>query len=337
MKNIKKVLDLMNSYKVFGFKIAFFQIVSDIIKYLIYSNKIRGENKLNIFFAKLIKIKDKYVQRWIESNFNPLLNEFDENHFNVKTAKKIIWTMWLQGIDQMPEIVRLCNQSVEINKGEYQHIILTNNNLTNYIEIPEYIFDKWKKGIISNAHFSDYVRIYVLEKYGGIWLDATVLLNHPFSDKTIENYPQYHAKGIKSFNNDFLYFESYNWESYFLARFGESNIYLFLKKALEMYWKRYNKEVDYLFLNHLAFLARSNSKVIKKEYEIIPLNNSEIENVYSLLSEPITDIKYQNIINGGTTNMFKLNHRHEFSSVKDGQETVYAYLKRIYKVVRKGE
>lgn len=104
-----------------------------------------------------------------------------------------------------------------------------------------------------------------------------------------------------------------------------------------MYWKRYNKEVDYLFLNHLAFLARSNSKVIKKEYEIIPLNNSEIENVYSLLSEPITDIKYQNIINGGTTNMFKLNHRHEFSSVKDGQETVYAYLKRIYKVVRKGE
>lgn len=334
MKKIKKVFDLMNSYKVFGFEIAFFQIVGDIIKYAIYSKKIRKKSKINILFAKLIKLKDEHVQEWLADNFSSLLNQIDEKQVKLNLPQKVIWTMWLQGVNQMPEIVKLCNQSVEINKGTYKHIVLTNNNLTDYIEIPEYIFDKWENGIISNAHFSDYIRICVLEKYGGIWLDATVLLNNPFSDKMIENYPQYHAKGIKSFNNDFLYFESHNWESYFLARFGKSNIYIFLKESLEMYWKKYNKEIDYLFLNHLAFLARSKSEVIQKEYEAIPINNCEIENLYSLLSESTTNIKYQNIMKSGNTNLFKLNHRHEFSSVKENHETVYGYFKQIYKIVR---
>lgn len=331
MKKIKKVFDLMNSYKVFGFEIVFFQIVGDIIKYAIYSKKIRKKSKINILFAKLIKLKDKYVQKWIADNFSSLLNQIDEKQVKLNPSQKIIWTMWLQGADKMPEIVTICNESVEKNRGEYQHIILTYNNLSDYIKIPDFIFDKWKKGIISNANFSDYIRISVLDEYGGIWLDATVLLNKPLLYKSIEDYPQYHAKGINSFSNDFLYFEIHNWQGYFLCRFGKSKMYLFLRKAFEMYWKDYNKEIDYLLINHLAYLARSKSKTLRAEYDSIPLNNFAVEEMYLLLSEPIIDVRYQNIINSGTTSMFKLNHRHKFSSTKESQETVYAYFKRIYK------
>ncbi|MCM6831991.1 capsular polysaccharide synthesis protein [Leuconostoc mesenteroides] len=330
IKKLKKFLELVKEYRVFGFKITFFQVISDIIKYLIYSNKVRGNNLSRVFFSKIISRKDKHVQRWIADNFTALLYQVSETEKKIKPVQKVIWTMWLQGQDQMPEIVKLCNESVEKNKGNYQHIILNNDNLHKYVDIPDYIFHKWKNGVISNAHFSDYIRVYILDMYGGIWLDATVLLNHPFSNNIANGCSQYHAKGISSFNNDFLYYESHNWESYFLARFNKTNMYLFLKEALEIYWKKYNKEVDYLFLNHLAFLARNNTEILRVEYQNIPFNNPEIENMYSLLSKSTSSMDFQRIMSDGTTTMFKLNHRHDFYDLNEKKETVYAYFKRKY-------
>lgn len=330
IKKLKKIFKLIKKYKEFGFKITFFQVISDTIKYLIYSNKAVENYILQVFFSKIIILKDKHVQRWIADNFTSLLYQVNGVERNIKPAHKIIWTMWLQGIDQMPEIVKLCNQSVEKNKGDYQHILLNNNNLQKYVDVPDYILDKWKNGIISNAHFSDYIRVYILDMYGGIWLDATVLLNHTFSHDIANDCSQYHAKGINSFNNDFLYYESHNWEPCFLARFDKTNMYFFLKQALEIYWKKHNSEVDYLFLNHLAFLTRNNSEILRSEYQNIPPNNPEIENMYSLLSKSTSSMEFQRIISDERTTMFKLNHRHDFYGIDKKEKTVYAYFRSKY-------
>ena len=41
--------------------------------------------------------------------------------------------------------------------------------------MPDYITDKWQRGIIGNAHFSDLLRLELLIEKGGYWIDATVL------------------------------------------------------------------------------------------------------------------------------------------------------------------
>jgi len=42
------------------------------------------------------------------------------------------------------------------------------------VELPGYIVEKWEKGRIPAAMFSDLLRVELLIKYGGTWIDSTV-------------------------------------------------------------------------------------------------------------------------------------------------------------------
>lgn len=86
--------------------------------------------------------------------------------------------MWQQGLEEAPEVVRLCRQSLKnsIDK-EIKIIEINDENLEMYIDLPEYILEKYSLGKISRAMFADIVRIRLLATYGGIWLDSTVFVS----------------------------------------------------------------------------------------------------------------------------------------------------------------
>ncbi len=92
--------------------------------------------------------------------------------------RKIIWQYWGTGWndDDLPDIVRLCRKSVEKYKGDYEVIRLSDENINEYIELPEFIQEKKKKGQIPFPFFADILRLALLYTYGGVWLDATILL-----------------------------------------------------------------------------------------------------------------------------------------------------------------
>ena len=113
------------------------------------------------------KLKRKY--RKILINDKPIIN--DEKIIE-KSDK--IWICWFQGIENAPELVKACYNSVLKNYKDKEIIVLTEENYEQYVDIPEYILKKWKKGYISFAHFSDILRIELLSKYGGLWLDSTI-------------------------------------------------------------------------------------------------------------------------------------------------------------------
>ncbi len=89
--------------------------------------------------------------------------------------KDVIWQCWWQGVDNAPDIVKKCFESVKKFSGK-EVIVIDNNNYDKYIKIPEHIMNKFEKGVISFAHFSDYIRCLLLSTYGGTWIDSTVLL-----------------------------------------------------------------------------------------------------------------------------------------------------------------
>lgn len=99
-------------------------------------------------------------------------------------GKKIIWQYWAQGIENCPPIVKACFSSVDHFKGEYEIIRLDDNNLSDYLHLPQFILDK--KNLNSNfkhAFFADLIRIALLDVYGGVWLDATIFLTEKFPNK----------------------------------------------------------------------------------------------------------------------------------------------------------
>lgn len=156
---------------------------------------------------------------------------------------KNIWICWLQGEEKAPDLVKKCITSVRRYMDTYDIHIITSANLNEYIEIPEYIVDKWKSSIISNALMSDIIRTELLIKYGGLWLDATVLLTGPV--------PEY----VYS-NQLFMYTHSYpdditiTYNSWLIYSDSDNRLLKTVRALLYEYWKNETSIREY-FMWHL--------------------------------------------------------------------------------------
>ena len=95
---------------------------------------------------------------------------------DIHKGEDIIWICWLQGKENAPDIIKCCLNSVKENSRDFLVKIINESNLDSYVTLPDYIIRKWKQGIIPNALFSDLIRLELLIKYGGLWLDSTVLM-----------------------------------------------------------------------------------------------------------------------------------------------------------------
>lgn len=130
----------------------------------------------------------KFFQDFISLYFSNQLDKFSFQALKPELrGKKIIWQYWGQGIRNSPEIVKTCFASVDNFKGQYEVIRLDDNNIANYLELPDFIYNKKSSNPhFKHAFFSDLIRLALLDVYGGVWLDATVLLTNKISSDLLE-------------------------------------------------------------------------------------------------------------------------------------------------------
>lgn len=98
-----------------------------------------------------------------------------------KFEKPIIWQYWNEDLlhEDLPEVVQRCFDSVDKYKGTYEVIRLHNGNVANYISFPDFVWKNNLESKFSVVFFSDLLRLALLHSYGGVWIDATVLLTKP--------------------------------------------------------------------------------------------------------------------------------------------------------------
>ena len=92
-------------------------------------------------------------------------------------TEHIIWQYWSQGYDAVPPVVGECLASVDRFAGDWKVIRLSDANLDEYLDLPDFVREK--RSVDSVAHFADLLRLMLLQVYGGVWLDATVQLTAP--------------------------------------------------------------------------------------------------------------------------------------------------------------
>ncbi len=118
-----------------------------------------------------LKIKQK-----LDKKYKWKLEEFDKAYTEKEhKSSDTIWICWFQGMDNAPDLVKKCYQSVIKNNPDKKVIVITEKNISDYVTFPEYIVTKWKQGVITHTHMTDLLRLELLITYGGLWLDATVL------------------------------------------------------------------------------------------------------------------------------------------------------------------
>lgn len=164
-------------------------------------------------------------------------------HYSFKDSGTIsndIWICWLQGMDNAPDIVKVCFRSIKEWMPDKKIHVIDQDNLFEYIDLPDYILDKWKKGIISNTLFSDFVRLSVLTRFGGIWVDATVFMTGELPD-----YINF---------SDFFMYQSNAYdiakvgESWFIKASSHNRILQLTLDLMNEYWKKEDKIRDYFLM-----------------------------------------------------------------------------------------
>lgn len=154
---------------------------------------------------------------------------------------KIIWTCWWQGEDNLPPVVKRSIQSIRRYCPDYELRIITSDNMRNYIELPAYIMQKHQNGCITRTQLSDLLRIALLSKYGGFWMDATVFLTAPLPQPILKApFFAFHCRDL------------YQGQSWFLKASAQDSVIVGLKNFMFEYWKHENKMLNY-FLVYIAF------------------------------------------------------------------------------------
>lgn len=199
----------------------------------------------------------------------PLKKTFVKQNSSEQFSKNLIttpiWQFCWQGTDSVPPIVQKCLFSVEKFHAD-KRILINASNYQDYIELPDYIYEKFQNRILNHAHLSDYIRLSLLEKYGGTWVDATIFLSAPLPESILSQ--DFFVFKFPLWNNieeiyknspsplfdikkgfDFPFRSSANW---FIHSLQHNPLISGTKTLLEAYWQEENELVHY-FLFHILF------------------------------------------------------------------------------------
>ena len=94
---------------------------------------------------------------------------------------RVIWTLWLQGWSSAPEMPRACLESWRNRNPDWIVHALDERTLSNFIprDRLEQILRTPRNEIEA---LSDRIRIELLSRYGGVWVDATTLCARPLDE-----------------------------------------------------------------------------------------------------------------------------------------------------------
>ena len=158
-------------------------------------------------------------------------------------SKPLAFMYWGQGFDAAPPIVQACYQQAARMHRADEIVFLDNSNLHDWVELSPTVMHLLQT---KRAHFSDVLRIELLAKHGGVWLDSTCLstqgMQAVFPDLV-------RGSGFFAFGKDKPGVIS-NW---FLASEPGNYVTLMLRDALRLYYGAYDKPIMYFFM-HQIFL-----------------------------------------------------------------------------------
>lgn len=156
---------------------------------------------------------------------------------------KIIWTYWHSDNGSVPITVIKCIESWTLYNPDYEIIVLDKKNLKKYVKKD---LTKLKRASDFPARLSDFARINVLAKYGGIWMDATNVSTGSFDEWVLNNVGKYDGECIAYYIKRNTYIKKYpiieNW--FFACKKGSK----FINKVCSEFMSinKYDDVYDYV-------------------------------------------------------------------------------------------
>lgn len=292
---------------------------------------------LQCFVRRVISFRlyERYMYNYLTRYFSEVINRFKEmeGRDDNSTDDGIfhIWTLWWQGEDKAPEIVKKCldtQKKMLVSPGIEYHV-LTQDNWKEFIEFPEYILEKVSDGRITLTHFSDIIRAELLRKYGGVWIDATVLCVKPVDLRT-QSDPFFTVKAHESSD----YYTLRRWTGFFIGDTKNSLLFDFMAESFRYYWEKENDLIVYLLIDYLIAIAYDQFDSVRKNIDSVPVTNTKLWSMLRKMNTPYDEKEWKSII--ASTNFFKLSYKDEFNggplaeAIESGEITYWGAVQNMF-------
>ena len=276
--NIHSLSRFLNYSREFGLRTAYGYIVKPYL------------HKRSALPAKHQAVK-KYLYHWASAHTDISSYVNPTSGVAYPTGGDTIWICWLQGEKEMPDIIRLCYDSVKKMSGSKIVQLITFDNITDFVKIPASIELKVRNKEISLTHFADYLRILLLKTHGGLWLDASIYVSQPINF-TPKNDSLYTIKMPKI--ND-TYPSDYRWAVNMIGCSKDCLLFSLLEMLMRKYIEEHKSFIDFFLFDYLIAVLYDHNISIRNNIENIPYkkewfyqlhnicNNAYDKNVYDTL------------------------------------------------------
>ena len=286
-------------------------------------------------------LRDRQIKKFLIEKFSYVIERHAKTVINNKNCPKVapkdyqIFYGWLQGEENLPPLARCCYNSMKMNAAPYKITFIDEKNYSDYVDIPQYIFEKFKAGKMKPAHFTDVIRINLLERYGGLWLDATILLTEPLDKyKKFLRLPFFTQKFTHEKDNDhpitkgFASYSAYaRWGGFVQGSSVVHNpLFAFMKDFYNEYWREFDEIIDYVLMDFMIDIAYDNIPAVKREIDEVPINNENIWTLSPYLNTPYKNFPYDKILQGNFLNKFSSRKQLDF----DAEDTVLREIQKRY-------
>lgn len=232
--------------------------------FLGFSKKSLEIVRLSVQNKILSKLRKKYKKDIVY--FKTKIDKESESLSHLSSNK--VWFCWFQGLENAPELVQSCYLSLKNHLKDKEIIIITEDNYNDYVEFPDYIIKKYSKGLISRTHFSDLLRLQLLIKYGGTWIDSTVYCSGgPIPDYMLDS-DLFLFQNLKPGVDGHATCIS----SWFITARSNNKVLMLARDLLFDYWIKKKHLVDYYLIHDFVQLALEN--YVSDWNNIVPFSNS---------------------------------------------------------------
>lgn len=231
----------------------------------------------------------RHQLRYLRRKYSCHLQDYPETNGSVP---HIIWVFWLQGLDAAPQLVQDCVAQMKRWAKDYEVRVVTSQNMAAYVNLPEHILRKLHDGQITYTHFSDILRISLLARHGGIWMDSTLLLTGPL--------PRYITTGSLFFfqpprESDNPHVGS----SWLIAATPHHPVAENVAKLLTAYWAQENKLRDYFLFHDFVTMVICDSEQGQHALATMPYVSNALPHTYtaeSFAKCPVHKLSYKHAI-----------------------------------------
>ena len=244
--NLKKVIKKQGGMKLFRQYIKGGVLFTAISQFLLL-----GKDRTALEILRLstrLKNKQKLKRRYKKKIEQHVL-EYSDTLVREKSNK--LWVCWFQGMEEAPELVKTCFDSLRRNLTDREIILITDSNYRDYISFPKNVQEKIDLGIIQRTHLSDLLRLELLIKYGGTWIDATVFCTGNIIPKYMLDSELFLFQCLKPGRDG----QAAVISSWFITAYSNSKILLLTRELLYDYWNEHKELINYFLLHDMFQIA----------------------------------------------------------------------------------